>query len=185
MLLTISDGTTTIDLSGTAPVRGCTYYPLTPSTKADELQDVTETAEVNLSGTEAAIRATINAVERLLTAARGRSNGEGGVPRIYANYKPVDADAATYRSEIVDGRVEWSSNPGLRRIGDTEPFIRVAVIWTRRPFWEVPAEAAAGTVHITNGDMAGGAAIGQWVGPAAPPTLSAAFESKNKSAKMR
>lgn len=135
MYLDISDGTTTVVLSGTSPVKGCTYFPQTAQYRGGDWQPVTEDATVNLQGTAANIRTTINNVELLLQAAiRRQETGVGD--RVYVNYKPVDADAATYRSEVFDGRVVWSTDPGLRRLGDTNPPIQVAVIWTRAPGWD-------------------------------------------------
>ena len=131
--LTISDSVTTVTLSGTAPVIGCTYFPSSPTRNGDTWQDVTETVEVNLRGTEATIRATVNSIERLLDLATQRqATGMGA--RVYANYAPVTETA--YRSEIRGGRVVWSTDPGLRRLSDTNPTVRIAVIWARRYFWE-------------------------------------------------
>ena len=92
MLLQLTDGTTTITLSGTAPVLGCTYYPQTPQRQRGELQSVTETAEVNLRGTAAAIRATDNAIAVLLRKAQERQKSGIG-DRVFALYKPVDSDS--------------------------------------------------------------------------------------------
>jgi hypothetical protein len=135
MLLQISDGTTTVVLSGTSPVRGCTYFPVTAQMQDGRWQDVAETAEVILDGTAANIRTSINAIERLLEQASER---QGGIlqPRVYVQYKPVDGDATSFRSEILEGRVVWSDNPGLRRLGETTPVVGVAVMWLRRPWWE-------------------------------------------------
>lgn len=135
MLLQLTDGTTTITLSGTSPVRGCTYFPAAPQRNGGELQPVTETAEINLSGTAAAIRATVSGVETLLRQAVERQTTGVG-ERVFVLYKPVDADSAAYRSEVLDGRAVWSDNPGLRRLGDAYPVARVAIIWQRRPWWE-------------------------------------------------
>ncbi len=136
MLLQITDGTTTVTLSGTSPVQGVTYFPATPQTRDGELQPVTETAEVNLRGTAAAIRATDNAIAVLLRKAQERQKSGIG-DRVFALYKPVDSDSVIYRSEIIDGRPPiWSDNPGLRRLGDTNPPVQFAVIWTRAPWWE-------------------------------------------------
>ncbi len=136
MLLQLTDGTTTIVLSGTSPVLGCTYYPNTPQRNGDgEYNDVTEDATVNLRGTAATMRSTINGIEALLQAAKLRQ-ATGVGPRVFALYKPVDADAVTYRSEILDGRVLLSTEPMLRRFGDTNPTIRIGVIWTRAHWWE-------------------------------------------------
>jgi len=131
--LDISDGTTTVTLSGTAPVLGCTYFPATATLRDGAYQPVTETAEVNLRGTAAAIRATINSLETLLRkAAQRQATGAGD--RVFVDYAPVSE--AAYRSEVLDGRVVWTTEPGLRRLGDTNPTVRVAVIWTRAPGWD-------------------------------------------------
>lgn len=135
MLLQLTDGTTTVTLSGSSPVLGATYFPGTPQRTAGELQPVTETAEINLRGTESTIRSKVNSIETLLRQAVERQETGAGA-RVFVSYKPVDGDAAAYRSEVIDGRVVWSSNPGLRRLGDTSPTIQVAVIWTRTFWWE-------------------------------------------------
>lgn len=171
MLLQITDGTTTVTLSGTSPVLGCTYFPVAPQMRAGEWQPVTETAEVNLRGTHTAIRATINSIESLLQAAALRKATNVG-PRVFAVYEPVDSDPATFRSEIAEGRVVWSENPGLRRLGDTNPTVRVAVIWTRAHWWEgaetevqlsANAQAAATGGRVVYNNPAGG----NWVQVAA------------------
>ena len=171
MLLQLTDGTTTVTLSGTSPVLGCTYFPATPQRTAGELLPVTETAEVNLRGTESAIRSKANSIETLLRqAVERRETGAGD--RVFVQYKPVDGDAATYRSEVTDGRVVWSSNPGLRRLGDTSPTVQVAVIWTRAFWWE-GAEAeisisANGQAAATGGrTIYNDPANGNWVQMAA------------------
>ena len=171
MYLSISSGATEIVLSGTSPVRGCTYFPGTAQQQRGEWQPVTETAEVNLSGTAAAIRTVENNLNALfLLAAQRAATGAG--ERVFVNYKPVDADAVAYRSEITEGRVVWSTNPGLRRLGDTSPFVQWAVIWTRAYWWE----GALAEVSISaNGQAAatGGRTIynnpanGNWVQMAA------------------
>ncbi len=135
MYLDISDGTTTVVLSGTSPVTGCTFFPKTSQYKNGDWQPVTEDAIVNLRGTHTAIRSTTNSVEGLIQAAiRRQETGVG--PRVYVNYKPVDSDSSTYRSEIIDGRVNWSTEPGLRRLGDTNPPAQVQIIWTRQAGWD-------------------------------------------------
>ncbi len=173
MLLQLTDGTTTVTLSGTAPVRGATYFPATPQRSAGgEWQDVTETAEVNMTGTAAAIRATINSVELLLLAAQRRRDTGAG-ERVFVLYKPVDADSTAYRSEVLDGRVVWSTNPGLRHLEWTTPTVQVAVIWTRAPWWESTTEVEA-TISATSQAAATGGrtvtnnpATGNWIQAAA------------------
>lgn len=135
MYLAITDGTTTITLSGTSPVLGCTYYPATAQRSGGAYQPVTETAEINLRGTAAAMRTTINAIEDMLQAAIQRQ-ARGVGERVFVLYKPVDGDSAAYRSEVLDGRVMLSNEPMLRRFGDTSPTIRIGVIWQRAHWWE-------------------------------------------------
>ena len=172
MLLQVTDGTTTITLSGTSPVLGCTYYPRTPTANAaGSYDDVTEDATVNLRGTAAAMRATINSIETMLQAARLRQ-ATGAGARVFVLYKPVDADAANYRSEILDGRVVLSSEPMLRRFGDSSPTIQIGIVWTRAHWWE-GAEAeislsANGQAAATGGrTVYNNPANGNWVQMAA------------------
>jgi len=171
MYRSISSGATEIVLSGVAPVRGCTYFPATATRRGAEWQPVTETAEVNLSGTAAAIRAIDNGLNALFELAADRA-ATGAGERVFVNYKPVDGDAAAYRSEITEGRVVWSTNPGLRRLGDAYPVAQVAVIWTRAHWWE-GAEAeialsANGQAATTGGrTIYNNPANGNWVQMAA------------------
>ena len=147
MQLQLTDGTTTVTLSGTSPVTGCTYFPNTPERKGGMYSDVTETAQVVLAGTAANIRTTVNSIERLLEQAALRQAG-GTNPKVYVNYAPVSETA--HRSEVLEGRVVWDTNPGLRRLGDTNPTVRIAVIWRRRFYWE-GAETSLGTATVNNG----------------------------------
>ena len=146
MLLQLTDGTNTVTLSGDGGVlRGCTYFPQTPDADAEE---VAETAEITLRGPQAQARAAVNGVERMLRLAAARQAGEDA-PRVYAQYAAADGEPA-YRSEVLEGRVTWSSDPGLRRLGDPAPTVQAAVLWRRRPFWEGP-EAALPSQQIANG----------------------------------
>ena len=145
--LSLTDGATTVTLSGTSPVLGCTYFPATPERKNGAYADVTETVQVTLRGTESAIRTSVNSIERLLEQATLRQMG-GTNPKVYVNYAPVSETA--HRSEVLEGRVVWDTNPGLRRLGDTSPTVRIAVIWRRRYYWE-GAETSLGTATVNNG----------------------------------
>ena len=152
MLLQLTDGTNTITLSGGGgALRGCTYFPQTPQRGADGAgaDGLTETAEVTLRGPSAQVRAAVNDIERMLDLAAARQAGEDA-PRVYVQYAAADGDPL-YRSEALEGRLTWSSDPGLRRLGDAAPTVQAAVIWRRRPFWEGP-ETALPSRQITNGD---------------------------------
>ena len=70
--LSITDGTTTVSLSGTSPVLGCTYFPQTSQQRNGEWQPVTEQAEVNLRGTAATIRSTIASIRACPSASSRR-----------------------------------------------------------------------------------------------------------------
>lgn len=134
MILQVTDGSTLVQLSGATPIVGCTYFPGTPQRTDGQYADVTETAEVVLRGTAAQIRTVVNSLERLFEQAARRADGALQA-RVYVQYTPVDADAV-WRSEVLEGRVTWSSDPGLRRLGETTPTVKVAVFWRRRFYWE-------------------------------------------------
>lgn len=167
--LAITDGTTTVSLSGTSPVLGCTYFPQTSQQRNGEWQPVTEQAEVNLRGTAAAIRATVASIEMLLQAAiRRQQTGVGD--SVYVTFAPLSETA--YRSEITDGRVVWSTDPGLRRLGDTNPTVQVAVIWTRAPGWDgdltqISLSANGQAASTSARTITNNAANGNWVQMAA------------------
>lgn len=160
MILYLTDGTTEIDLTGDdTGIRGCTYFPAT-----GDLSDasVTDRADLILQGTASEIRTAIRTVELLLEGARNRQAYAIG-PHIYLMYSPLDSETA-YRSEIYDGRVVWSDNPGLRRLQDgasADITAACALVVERAPYWEgaeVELEIASisdpvpdiGGVHITN-----------------------------------
>jgi len=172
MYLDISDGTTTVVLSGTAPVLGCTYFPDTAQYRNKTWQPVTESAEVNLRGTAANIRATVATIGRLLQQAIDRQTSGVG-PRVYVNYKPVDGDSTAFRAEVFEGRPVWSTNPGLRRLGDTNPTAQIAVIWTRAPGWDDGTETEAAISAQGAGAATGGRTVynnpanGNWIQAAA------------------
>ena len=134
MYLSIGNGTTTVVLSGGGAIAGCTYFPVSPTMKNGAYEDVTESGEIVLRATEANIRATVNEIERLFEQAARRQAGEL-VPRVYAEYRPVPNDTL-WRSEILEGRVTWSENPGLRRLKDINPTVKIGFAWRRRFFWE-------------------------------------------------
>lgn len=136
MNLRITDGTTTVNLNSTDPVQGATYFPTAPDFDEDAgyAAEVTETAEVLLSGTASSIRSTVTSIEQLFELARVRQRTKMG-PRVYVEYQAVSGDDY-YRSEILNGRVQWSQNPGARRLSDTTPKVQIGVHLRRRGWWE-------------------------------------------------
>lgn len=167
MFLQITDGTISVTLSGSGTVTGCTYFPTSAQLSDKSLVPVAETAEVVLKGTQANIRSVINDLEILLQRALERSKSNVG-DRVYVNYKPVDGDATTYRSEVFEGRVVTPENPGLRRLGDTAPTMVIGVVWLRAPGWDGAevelALSATSQASSTGGrTIANNPATGNWV----------------------
>lgn len=162
MQLRVTDGTTTVTLSGQTGIAGCTYFPATASAGGAQ---VSETAEIVGSGTAAQIRSAANSIEKLLDDAR-RRRASGLGTRVFVEYKPVDSDTL-YRSEILDGRVVWSAEPAYRRLGDSTPAIRYAVILERAPWWEGPetelAISANGQSAATGGRTLTNDGVNNWV----------------------
>lgn len=135
MYLAIEDASGSIVLSGSGAIVGCTYFPAAPQRNdTNTFDDVVESGELVLRGTEAAIRSAVNTIERYFEQAYERQLGGRGA-RVYASYRPVATDTA-WRSEILEGRLAWSDNPALRRLKDTNPTVKVGFTWRRRYYWE-------------------------------------------------
>lgn len=139
MLLQLTDGATTIILSGDgATMAGCSYVPATPSLAdpADIVgnRDVTvaESAEVVLTGTAAQIAAQVRAIEGLLGSAPRRQSLPAS-QRAYVNYR-AESGGDVYRSEVVAGRVELPADALTPRLASGA--IALLVLWERRYFWE-------------------------------------------------
>ena len=173
MYLAIEDATGSIALSGGGAIAGCTYFPSAPQRNDDRsFDDVVESGEIVLRGAASAIRSATNTIERYFEQAYNRQFGGRG-SRVYASYRPVAADAA-WRSEILEGRLNWSDDPALRRLKDANPTVKVGFTWRRRFYWE-GAETeiqlsnsalgyATGGRTIYNHDD-GGAGHDNWVQP--------------------
>ena len=181
MILRLTDGTTTITLSGGSGVYlGATYFPGTPNEAGtrtqrtqDEgellsgvrLQNVTDSAEVILEGTGPDIRVAVNAINSMLQDART------GRRTIYAEYDPHNG--TPWRMRVFSGRpVAWSSNPNRRRLDGATNTVAVQVIWERAPYMEGPEtelpisarnQAAATGGQIIRNQYAPAGSYGNWV----------------------
>jgi hypothetical protein len=129
MLLRITDGTTTLTLSGSGTYLGATYFPAPASGK----DTITETFPLILEGTEAAIRSAVNDIEQLFQAARARADRLA--PRVFAEYRPLDS-GEIFRSEIFDGGATWNQAPAKRFLAGTLNTVEVGISWIRSGLWE-------------------------------------------------
>lgn len=158
MTLQISDGVTTVTLSGDASViKACDYFPSTPERNGKSYNDVTETFGVIMEGAASAIIATVNAIEELLDqAVDGPKRAK--TRRVIITYN-VTGIAETRKCEVLEGRVLWDVDPLYRRLHDSTAAVQVTVIWRRRYYWYLPSVTLT-TASITNGG--GGAAGNSW-----------------------
>lgn len=123
----------TVTLSGQqSPILGVTYFP-TPG----EDETVTETAIIVCEGAASAIQNAVNNIERLLDDAANRMDLLTNKVYVEAS---VTGASSTYRSEVLGGRVEWSQTPGRHKLDASTNAVEIAVIWTRRNFWEASIE---------------------------------------------
>ena len=127
--LRLTDGTTTVTLTS-SPWLGATY---TPEAAEFGVTEVTETAVCVIEGSAATIRAAVNAIELLLHDAWQRDRVQNA--RLYVEYRPLDSDSY-FRSVVVGGSVQWSSNPAKRRLSASTNTVELAITWTRRNWWE-------------------------------------------------
>jgi hypothetical protein len=168
MLLRLTDGTTTLTLSGSGTYLGATYFP--DSRPGDAR--ITETFPLTLEGTESAIRGAVQDIEQLFAAARNRDRAL--TARVFAEFRPIDS-GDILRAEVFDGSVSWSQVPAERSMYATLSTVRINVTWERAAGWEGPEEElylssyaatdVQGGVNIYNNDNASGTP--NWVGIAA------------------
>lgn len=154
IILEITDGATTLELDGSASdvYGGVTYFPDPPNVSATEALTATtsETITAKLEGTSAEIVAGIQAIERLIRAARRRQAEQSGI-RVYLHYAPYTG-ATAVRSEILDGRLVVDSDPNRRQFSNG--VVMVAIDIERRAFWEATSETTLGSGSITNNGAA-------------------------------
>ena len=150
MLLRLTDGTTTLTLSGAGAYLGATYFP---SGGGDER--VTESVPLVLEGTEAAIRGAVQAVQAMFERARGREKSLSA--RVFVEYRPTDA-GDIYRSEIFDGYASYSQVPAERMLSGTLNTVRVVVSWERADQWKGP-EAELPLASSVHTERTGGVTV--------------------------
>lgn len=129
MLLRLTDGTTTITLSGSGAYLGATFFPQSQP----GAERLTESAVLILEGTADAVRAAVQAVDLALRAAPERKRI--GAPPLYVEYRPLDTGEIR-RAEVFDGGAAWSQVPAERFLAGTLNTVRVTVTWERAAAWQ-------------------------------------------------
>ena len=133
MLLRITDGTTTLTLSGSGVYLGATYFP----TSQANASRIAETVPVILEGTDSTIRAAVQDIQQLLRAAANRDKTL--TARYFVEFRPVDS-GDIFRAELFGGDANYSQAPAERSLYNATSTVRVTVTWERAPKWEGPEE---------------------------------------------
>ena len=167
MLLRITDGTTTLTLSGSGTYIGATYFPASQS----GAERIGESVPVILEGTDSAIRTAVQDIQQLLRAAANRDKTL--TARYFVEFRPVDS-GDIFRAELFGGDANYSQVPAERSLYNATSTVRVTVTWERAPKWEGPEEEMylssssqserTGGVSLTINDNAG---TPNWCGIAA------------------
>ena len=133
MLLRITDGTTTLTLSGSGVYLGATYFP-TSQASADR---IAETVPVILEGTDSTIRTAVQDIQQLLRAAANRDKTL--TARYFVEFRPVDS-GDIFRAELFGGDANYSQVPAERSLYNATSTVRINVTWERASTWEGPEE---------------------------------------------
>jgi len=137
--LSITDGTTTISLSTTNAYLGL-YVPV--EAQPGETS-VTESVELTFyAASAAAMQTAIQNLQRLLDGVRRRQQWGVG-PVVYFQFQP-DGDATTWRSEMLDARLEYKEDTLTVYPQAKMP---ATVLIQRVPYWE----GALTQIPLTNG----------------------------------
>ena len=126
--LSITDGTTTFSLSTTNAM--LTLYVPTEAQQGET--SVTESVELMFYAASAsAMQTAIQTLQRLLEGVRRRQQWGVG-PRVYFQFQP-DGDATTWRSEMLDARLEYKEDT-LNVFAQAK--MPATLLVQRVPYWE-------------------------------------------------
>ena len=152
---------------------GATYFPAAPvldMTIQDEIERweaarVTESCELWLSGTSAAIIAAVQLIEQIFAKAQRKAYAVSG-ESAYVEYQ-AHSGASVYRSRLIAGHVEWADRAAWRRLPDSgTTVVKLALIWTRIGYWEGPeTELALSNTSSGGAALTGGRTIYNYDGP--------------------
>lgn len=147
----ISDGTTTVYLMGSTSSNVVTGYTPTAPPRLYDIEEaenpenaIVETVEcVLVNTTTDLIRADIRSIQKLLNqASRYAATRQG--PQVFAKFQPGGA-GTVHRSELLGGQIMLAED--ALSIGWPSLHMEIAVIWSRRPYWE---EDALTTLSLGN-----------------------------------
>lgn len=168
-LFVLSGGGSGVD----AACLGVSYFPRTAALDmgiADEIErweaaNVTESCDVLVTGTAAAVIAAVQMIELILAKAQRRVYTVTN-ESAYVEYQ-AHGSASVYRSRILDGRVEWSQAKALRQLPDAgTTTVQISVIWTRTAYWEGPeVELALSNTASGGAALTGGRTLYNYDGP--------------------
>lgn len=130
MLLRLTDGTTTLTLSGAGAYLGATYFP-TNQAAGDR---ISESAALVLEGTESEVRAAAQAIDLLLRYAPA---DDKALPPVYVEFRPVDSGEIR-RARVYGGFTNWSQVAAERYLGAALNTVRVVATWERTAKWQGP-----------------------------------------------
>jgi hypothetical protein len=137
--LSITDGSTTFSLSTT----NAYLQKYVPVEAQPGEQSVGESVELTFyAASTSAMMTAIQTLQRLLDGIR-RRQAWGVGPVVYLNFQP-DGDATTWRSEMLDARLEYSEDTLSVYPQAKMP---ATLVLTREPYWE----GALTQIPLTNG----------------------------------
>lgn len=149
--MTLTDLTTTFNLSSNVDSMMLGYVPQTPEISLQQaisaivdggevidarLLNVTESGSFYIVGADKdEVQQNVRIIERLLRQAEQHQRAKGGADPVYVTLQ-VDAEANSWRSEILSGSVMMTDNV-LSEWANVKA--EIVITWVRRFYWEGPA----------------------------------------------
>lgn len=122
---------------------GCYLNNFSPKPGTPDAASVTDTIAVTLKGTSPIdVRNKRRAIESFFSAARKRQQWRSG-DKVFLQFQ-LSTDATTYRSEVLDGRLELVEDSVQEAALN---YLECVIYVTRRPYWE----GALTALEIGNG----------------------------------
>lgn len=144
--LSLTDGTTTISLTSA----GAMLSHYTPTTSKSGAPVVEVIDLVVYGSTTAEMQSRVNALERMIVAAKRRAMTGAGA-RVYLHFQ-ASGETVTWRSEVLDGLLELDGE-ALTVFGQAQ--VKIELELTRRSYWE---DTTLRTLALSNGNGSGATA---------------------------